>query len=132
MATLFARSRSDRRSRVRFPDGFVFVFLSRILRIILRRRKSLNFILNIINLKCVLAYVICTQGEGTTFRIGIACFFSAELQFCCFAMRRRFLKTQNVLVGKLVYILENNLQRTSKRALQCTSIEALTLRSSLS
>ena len=53
MATLHA---PDRRSRVRFPDGFVLVFLSRILRIILRGRNSLNFILNILNLECVLAY----------------------------------------------------------------------------
>ena len=42
---------------------------------------------------------ICTHGVGTTFRIGIACFFSAEINFCRFEMRRRFLKTQNALVG---------------------------------
>ena len=44
-------------SRVRFPNGFVLVLLSRILRIILRGRKSLNFILNILNLKYIKAYL---------------------------------------------------------------------------
>ena len=43
---------------------------------------------------------ICTHGVGTTFRIGIACFFSAEMKICRFAMCRRFLKTQNALVGR--------------------------------
>ena len=48
------------KSRVRLRVGFVLDFLSRILRIILRGRKSLKSILNILNLECIPAYA----GQG--------------------------------------------------------------------
>ena len=54
------------KSRVRLPVGFVLDSVSRILRIILRGRKSLKSILNILNLKCVPAYnyYLAFRGRG--------------------------------------------------------------------